>query len=88
MQVLTPRQAVEMVTPPLVSEGSPVSGVSAGDSSSGFWGDLSLSPGGVQAVDSLLSRQQHPSKVETCYESLLSRPLCHLKVDIVKNQFP
>ena len=46
----------------------------AGDSSSGFWQSLSLSPGEVQAVDSLLSRPPNPPKVETCYKSVLSRP--------------
>ena len=53
VQALIPRQAAELVTPPLICKGSLVLLSPAGDSS-GFWGDLSLSPGKVQAVDSLL----------------------------------
>ena len=57
MQALIPRQAAELVHPPLVCKGSPVFGLPAGDSSSGLWGDLSLNPGGVQAVQALIPRQ-------------------------------
>ena len=66
VQALIPRQAAELVTPPLVCKGSLVLGLPAGDSSSGFQGDLSLCPAEVQAVDFLLSRPPHPLKVETC----------------------
>ena len=38
VQALIPRQAAELVTPPPVCKSSPVSGLPAGDSSSGFWG--------------------------------------------------
>ena len=62
VQALIPKQA-ELVTSPLVYKGSPVSGLPGGDSSSGFWWDLSHSLGQVQAVDSLLSRPPHPQKV-------------------------
>ena len=65
MQALIPRQTAELVTTLLVCEGNPVSELPAGDSSSGFWEDLSLSPGGVQAIDSLLSRPPHPPRLST-----------------------
>ena len=54
VQTLIPRQAAELVTPPLVCKGSLVSGLPAGDSSSGFHEVLSLSPGEREAVDFLL----------------------------------
>ena len=49
--------AAELVTSHLVCKCSPVLGLPAGDSSSGVPGDLSLSPGGVQAVKALIARQ-------------------------------
>ena len=46
----SPQAFAELVTPLLICKGSQVLGLPAGDSSSGLWGDLSLNPGGVQAL--------------------------------------
>ena len=57
VQALIPRQTAEFVTPPLICKGSLVSRMPAGDSSSGFQGDLSHSQECMQWRHSFPGRQ-------------------------------
>ena len=78
VQALIPRQATELVTPPLVCKDSQVLGLPAGDCSSGFQGDLSLSQGGMQVVQVLILRQAVLSLSPGGVQALIPRQAAEL----------